>query len=151
VSADHLVPLAALILGSIVLGGGLYEALLVDRAWPTQPILIQPNRGGLRRGVFWVIAQPPFEIALLASAWAVWREPARDWVIAALVAHFGGRIWSLAYFIPHARRFETAGDFTPEQIVLAKRWVRLSRFRAALEAIAIACLAVVILGPAAAP
>jgi hypothetical protein len=58
-------------------------------------------------------------------------------MIVALVTHFGSRAWSFAYFIPGALRFEKMGDLTEEQFRSARRWIRLSRCRPVLEAVAI--------------
>jgi hypothetical protein len=145
-------PLAALALGSVVLGGGVYETLLVDRIWPRNPSIIQPARGGLKRGVFWTIVHPPYELALLASVWLNWTYPvARPWLVAALIAHLVGRSWSFAYFIPRALRFEKMGDLTEDDRRQAKRWVALSRVRPLIEIVSIIGLAIAIIMEAGAP
>jgi hypothetical protein len=144
-----ILPLVALTLGAIGLGGGFYEMLLVDPVWPRNPAVIQPARGGLDRKRFWGPIHALFEIALLVSAWVVWSEPSsRLWIISALSAHFAARIWSFAYFIPRALRFEEMGDLSEEQVRLARRWTRLSRFRPAIEVVSILSLgeAVLVLG-----
>lgn len=136
----------ALILGSIALGGGIYETLLVDAAWPGNLRLIQPHRGGLNRKMFWALVHPLSELALLVSAWMNWSQPSvRVWVIVALVAHFAARAWSFAYFIPRALRFEKLDELTPDDRHAAIRWTKLSRCRPLLEALSIAALAVVLL------
>jgi|HubBroStandDraft_2_1064218.scaffolds.fasta_scaffold408781_1 hypothetical protein len=138
--------LFAVVLGAIGLGGGFYETLLVDRVWPDHPMIIQPSRGGLNRGLFWGPIHALYEVALLVSAWMVWSDSyARSWIIVALVVHFGTRAWSFAYFIPKALRFEKAGDLTEEQLHLARRWIRVSRCRPVLEAISIMAQGAVIL------
>src|SRR5215471_9221553 len=38
----------------MTLGGGFYEVLVVDPAWPRRPDLIQPVRGGISRRRFWI-------------------------------------------------------------------------------------------------
>jgi hypothetical protein len=144
-----IVPLVALAFGAIVLGGGMYETLLVDRAWPRNPAIIQPARGGLDRRVFWTVAHPPYELALLASLWLNWEHPsARRWLIAALVAHFGARVWSFAYFIPMALRFEKIVDLTDDQRQLAEHWIRLSRMRPVIEIISIIALGIAVVAEA---
>jgi hypothetical protein len=138
--------LAAVVLGAIGLGGGIYETLLVDRVWPDNPMIVQPSRGGLNRGLFWAPIHGLYEVALLVGAWVVWSDTnTRTWIIVALFAHFGSRAWSFAYFIPRALRFEKAGDLTEGQADLARRWIRLSRCRVVLEAISIVALCMVIL------
>jgi hypothetical protein len=141
-----LAPLSALVLGAIMLGGGIYETLLVDRVWPDNPAIIQPNRGGISRGLFWMPAHTLYELALFIALWMVWSvTDARWWTVAALAVHFAARAWSMAYFIPRALRFERLGDLTEEQKHEAQRWTRLSRCRPVLEAVSIMALCVVIL------
>ena len=141
-----IVPLVALSLGAVGLGGGLYETLLVDAVWPRNPAFIQPSRGGLDRKRFWGPVHALFEVALLVSAWMVWGEAAaRPWMVAALWAHFAGRVWSFAYFIPRALRFERIGDSSEDQVRLARRWVRLSRLRPIIEIASIISLGGVVL------
>jgi hypothetical protein len=139
-------PLIAIILGAIGFGGGIYEALLVDRVWPDNLAIIQPKRGGLDRKLFWAPIHTLYEIALLASAWTLWSDSyARSWIIVALVAHFVSRLWSFAYFIPKAVRFEILGELTDSERHLARQWTRLSRCRPLLEAVSIVSLGAAIL------
>lgn len=139
-------PLIAIILGAIGFGGGIYEALLVDRVWPDNLAIIQPKRGGLNRMLFWVPINTLYEIALLASAWKLWSDSyARSWIIVALVAHFVSRTWSFAYFIPKAVRFENLSALTDSELLLARQWTRLSRCRPVLEAVSIIALGAAIL------
>jgi hypothetical protein len=136
----------ALVLGSFALGGGVYETLVVDAAWPGNLALIQPNRGGLNRKIFWMLIHPLFEVAILVSAWMNWSDRSvRLWVIVALVGHFTARVWSFAYFIPRALRFEKLAEFTPEDMRLAARWIKLSRCRPLMEAISVVALAMILL------
>jgi hypothetical protein len=141
--------LIALILGTIGLGGGIYETLLVDRAWPDNLAIIQPQRGGLDRKLFWVPIHTLYEVALLVSAWDLWSTDARSWIIVALVAHFVSRAWSFAYFIPKALQFEKLSELTESQVQLARRWTGLSGCRLILEAASITSLgaAILHLGP----
>jgi hypothetical protein len=141
-----LAPLSAVVLGAIMFGGGVYETLLVDRVWPDNPAVIQPERGGLDRKLFWMPAHTLYELALFISLWMLWSAgDARWWIAAALVVHFAARAWSMAYFIPRALRFEKLGDLTQEQRLEARRWTRLSRYRPALEAVSIIALCAAIL------
>ena len=141
-----LAPLSAVILGAIILGGGVYETLLVDRVWPDNPAVIQPGRGGLDRKLFWMPAHTLYELALVVALWMVWNvAAARWWTIAALVVHFAARAWSMMYFIPRAMRFEKVDDLSEEQKHDAHRWISLSRCRPVLEAASIMALCVAIL------
>lgn len=139
-------PLITIILGAIAFGGGIYETLLVDRVWPGNIAIIQPKHGGLNRKLFWGPIHTLYEIALLASAWTLWSDSyARSWIIVALVAHFVSRVWSFAYFIPKAVRFENLSELTDPELHLARQWTHLSRFRPLIEAVSIISLGVAIL------
>lgn len=141
-----LAPLSAVVLGAIMLGGGIYETLLVDRVWPDNPTVIQPSRGGLNRGLFWMPAHTLYELALFITLWMVWSvSEARWWTVATLIVHFAARAWSMTYFIPRALQFERLGDLTQEQRHEARRWTRLSQLRPVLEAVSIMALCVAIL------
>src|SRR4051812_48525080 len=52
------VPLALIAITTLAacasLGGGLYEFLVVDPAWPKRPGIIQPRNGGVSRARFWI-------------------------------------------------------------------------------------------------
>jgi hypothetical protein len=143
-----IIPFIALILGTIGLGGGIYETLLVDKVWPDNLAIIQPQRGGLDRKRFWIPVHSLYEIALLVSAWDLWKTNSRSWIIIALIAHFAARGWSFAYFIPMALRFERLGELDEMQAHLARRWTKLSPRRLILEAASIIALgATVLLSP----
>jgi hypothetical protein len=141
----ELAPLSALILGAIALGGGIYETLLIDRAWPNNPAIIQPSRGGINRGLFWAPVHTLYELALIVATLLVWSDRGvRWWIVAALITHLAARAWSFVYFIPNALRFEKLGDLTEEQRHVARLWTRLSRCRPVLQALSIAGLCVAI-------
>ncbi len=124
----------AVVFGSIGLGGGIYETLLIDPVWPHNPAIVQPSRGGINRKLFWGPIHMLYELALVASAWLAWSDSkARWWIIAAFVTHLSARAWSFAYFIPNAVWFEKLGNFTEEQKRLARQWTRLSRCRPVLQ------------------
>jgi len=139
-------PLIAVVFGAIGLGGGIYEALLVDRVWPDNLAIIQPRRGGLDRKRFWIPIHTLYEIALLASAWTSWSNIyARYWIVVALGAHFVSRAWSFAYFIPRALRFEKLSELNDSDAQLARRWTHLSWRRGVLETVSIISLSAAIL------
>lgn len=139
---------AALILVAGSLGGGVYETALIDRLWPDNPALVQPNRGGINRKRFWMPAHFAFEALLGAALWTAWPRPdARQWLLAALAAHVAMRAWSFAYFIPRAMAFEKAGDLDADQHARAMAWVRASGWRLLLDLAAAVslCLAIIAL------
>ncbi len=122
---------AALALAS--LGGGLYEYLVVDPAWPRRPDLIQPARGGISRRRFWIPAHTAFELLLIAALITAWgTAPVRGRLLVALASHATMRIWSAFDFIPKALAFERA---VPASITeaAARRWSRRSLGRLPLD------------------
>jgi hypothetical protein len=130
----ELASISAVVLGSIGLGGGLYETLLVDPKWPSNPGIVQPSRGGINRGRFWGPIHTLYELALVAATWLVWSDGRlRWWVVSALIIHLAARAWSFAYFIPKALWFEKLGDLTENQKRAARAWTRLSRCRPVLQ------------------
>jgi hypothetical protein len=134
---DGLLVAAAIVL-SAVLGGGMYENLVIDPSWPKRPDLIQPKRGGVRRGRFWLPAHLLFEVLLLSSLAVSWKLPAvRVWLLATTGIHIVTRLWSAFDFIPKALAFEKA-DVVDE--ALAKRWTFRSKFRLPLELVTLALL-----------
>jgi hypothetical protein len=141
----ELAALSAVILGGIGLGGGIYEALLIDPVWPRNPAIVQPSRGGLDRKLFWGPIHTLYEFALIVCVWLVWSDTRiRWWIAAALITHLVARAWSFAYFIPNALRFEKLGDLTEEQQHLARQWTRLSRCRPVLQIISLVAVCGVI-------
>jgi hypothetical protein len=137
--------LASLVLGAIALGGGLYETVLIDRSWPKMPQLIQPQRGGINRALFWGPMHILFEITLLLALWLAWTAPqARYWIIAALVVHFATRVWSFAYFIPLAIKFQNVDVESQPYNEKKYQWVKLSRCRVLLGATVLLMLATAI-------
>ena len=130
--------IAAVIALSAVLGGGMYEHLVIDASWPERPDLIQPNRGGVRRGRFWLPAHLLFEVLLLCSLAVSWKLPAiRLWLLAALGIYIATRLWSAFDFIPKALAFEKA-DVIDE--TLARKWILKSKFRLPLELLTLSFL-----------
>jgi hypothetical protein len=115
------------------LGGGAYEYLVVDRAWPRRLDLIQPSRGGVSRRRFWIPAHTAFELSLVASLVALWDSPAaRTPLLVALATHAAMRLWSAFDFIPKALAFERADPATVDALA-ARRWSRRSLGRLPLD------------------
>src|SRR3954471_15845328 len=83
------------------LGGGLYECLVVDPAWPKRPGIIQPRNGGVSRARFWVPAHAIFEVLLIATLVTAWGEAdVRIALLVALGSHAVMRVWTLVDFVP---------------------------------------------------
>jgi hypothetical protein len=131
---SELALLSAIVIGSIGLGGGLYETLLIDPKWPSNPAIVQPSRGGISRARFWGPIHTLYELALIVATWMVWSDSrVRWWIVAGLIIHLAARVWSFAYFIPKALFFEKLGDLTQDQQRLARAWTGLSRCRPVLQ------------------
>src|SRR6266850_363565 len=87
----------------ILIGGGLYEFLVVDPSWPRRLDIIQPARGGISRKRFWIPAHVVFELLLISALVLAWSLPGvRSWLWIALISHVIMRIWSAFDFIPKA-------------------------------------------------
>lgn len=122
---------AATSLQLALIGGGLYEQIVIDPAWPKRPDLIQPSKGGVSRGRFWAPVHSLFELALIVSLILGWSDrPLRLWLLLALASHLVTRLWSFSYFIRKALAFEKAGTVDE---AAARRWTRLSRLRFPFE------------------
>jgi hypothetical protein len=125
--------LGALVLNAVALGGGIYETGLIDRSWPRMPEMIQPQRGGINRAMFWGPVHGLFEITLLVALWLAWAAlAASPWIIAALVVHVATRVWSFAYFIPLAIKFQNVDTASQPHDGKKVQWVKLSRWRVLL-------------------
>ena len=127
---------AATCLGLMLVGGGLYEFLVVDPFWPKRLDLIQPDRGGISRRRFWVPIHTLFELSVISALVAAWSAPAsRAWLWVALISHAIVRVWSAFDFIPKALAFEKAqpGSITDRS---ARKWTHRSLFRLPLELLA---------------
>jgi hypothetical protein len=125
-STSQLLLAAAAAITWISLGGGAYEYLVVDPAWPDRPDLIQPQRGGVSRKRFWIPTHGLFEFLLLASLIACWDQPAvRTALLVAAASHATLRIWSFLDFIPKALAFERAEPSSISRDA-AVRWSRRS-------------------------
>jgi hypothetical protein len=132
----------ALILAAIVaflacasVGGGLYEALVLDPVWPHRPAIIQPRNGGVSRRRFWIPVHTALEVALIVAIVACWgHHDVRIALLIALASHLLMRVWSLVDFVPKAVAFEKGDPATIERAA-AQRWARRSLLRLPLDII----------------
>jgi hypothetical protein len=132
----------ALILAAIVVflacasvGGGLYEALVLDPVWPHRPAIIQPRNGGVSRRRFWIPVHTALEVTLIVAIVACWgHHDVRIALLIALASHLLMRVWSLVDFVPKAVGFEKSDPATIERSA-AQRWARRSLLRLPLDAI----------------
>src|SRR5258708_27447073 len=126
--------------GLVRLGGGYEEVAVGDPAWPKRPGLVQPSRGGVSRGRFWIAAHVAFEVLLIASLVWAWSQPAvRMPLLVALASHAVMRIWSGFDFIPKVLAFERAEPGTVSEAA-ALAWTRRSRLRLPIELVTCAAM-----------
>ncbi len=126
---------ASILLLAFEVGGGLYEHLVLDRAWPENPALIHVAEGGANRATFWIGIHGALGLSLLAGLWAAWPLlPLRRRLAWALGLHIAMRAWSFAYFIPRALHFESGGPFSPDDV---QTWILLSPLRTLLSVVAL--------------
>jgi hypothetical protein len=94
----------------VTLGGGLYEFLVIDPAWPKRPGIIQPRNGGVSRARFWLPAHLVFEVLLIVTLVVAWGEAdVRIALLVALVSHAvsGSGRWSTSCPRPSPSRRPT--------------------------------------------
>lgn len=124
---------ASFTFSAMSIGGGLYEFLVVDPAWPHRLDLIQPQRGGISRKRFWIPAHSLFEASLILALILWWSVPAVwPWLAIAFISQLAMRVWSILDFIPRALAFETSEPSLSLQKD-ALRWTRRSRLRLPLD------------------
>jgi hypothetical protein len=127
---------AATLVACAVLGGGLYETVVVDPAWPKRPGIIQAHNGGISRRRFWIPAHTAFEVLLIVALIVAWRDAdVRLALLVALVSHLVMRVWSFVDFVPKAVDFEKADPAAVDEAA-AVAWTRRSLWRLPLDLIA---------------
>jgi len=124
----------------VLLGGGLYETVVVDPAWPKRPGIIQAHNGGISRRRFWIPAHTLFEVLLVAALIVSWGDAdVRLALLVALVSHAVMRVWSFVDFVPKAVQFEKADPSGVDEAA-AVAWTRRSLFRLPLDLVTCAAL-----------
>jgi hypothetical protein len=130
----------------VSLGGGLYEYVVVDPAWPKRPGIIQARNGGVSRARFWIPAHIAFEGLLIVTLVAAWHHAdVRTALLIALVSHAVMRVWSLVDFVPKAVAFEKALPADVDEAA-AVRWTRRSLWRLPLDLLTCAAMLVALVG-----
>lgn len=133
---------ATTLLACVVFGGGLYETIVVDPAWPKRPGIIQAHNGGLSRRRFWIPAHTAFEVLLILALIGSWSHPdVRTALLVALASHAVMRVWSLVDFVPKAVVFEKCDPAEVDEAA-AVRWIRRSRLRLPLDLVT--CIAMLV-------
>jgi hypothetical protein len=124
----------------LLLGGGLYETVVVDPAWPKRPGIIQARNGGISRRRFWIPAHTLFEVLLVVALIASWSDAdVRLALLVALVSHAVMRVWSFVDFVPRALEFEKADPAEIDEAA-AVAWTRRSFLRLPLDLVTCAAL-----------
>lgn len=123
-----------------LLGGGLYEIVVVDPAWPKRPGIIQARNGGISRRRFWIPAHTLFEVLLIVALIAARHDAdARLALLVALLSHAVMRVWSLVDVVPKAVKFENTDPAAVDEAA-AVAWTRRSMLRLPLDFITCAAL-----------
>lgn len=131
---------ATTLVACVLLGGGLYETVVVDPAWPKRPGIVQAHNGGISRRRFWIPAHTLFEVLLLIGLVAAWRDAdVRLALLVALISHAVMRVWSFIDLVPKAVEFEKADPAAVEEPA-AVAWTRRSLLRLPLDLITCAAL-----------
>ncbi|KUH80920.1 MULTISPECIES: hypothetical protein [unclassified Mycobacterium] len=124
---------AATLMAAVLLGGGLYETVVIDPVWPKRPGIIQSRNGGISRRRFWIPAHTVFEVLLIVALVAAWSaSDVRAALLVALVSHAVMRVWSLLDFVPKAMAFERTDPAEVDETA-AVRWTRRSLVRLPLD------------------
>lgn len=124
---------AALVAVLLAVGGSIFEHAVIDPAWPSNIEVIQPEKGGVDRKIFWIPIHIAITVLMVLALWASWRLPAvRRGVLIALACYVAMRVWSALYFIPEALRYEKAAPLTGESLEAAWTWVFWSPVRSLL-------------------
>jgi hypothetical protein len=130
----------------VTVGGGLYEFLVVDPAWPKRPGIIQPRNGGVSRARFWIPAHIAFEVLLIVTLVLAWGHvEVRVALLVALASHAVMRVWSLVDFVPKALAFEKTDPASVDEAA-AVRWTRRSLLRLPLDLITCAAMLAALAG-----
>lgn len=131
-SITVLVVAATGLLAGSALGGGLYEATVLDPVWPGRPAIVQPRNGGVSRRRFWIPVQAALTAALIAAVVLCWSNPvARFAMLVGLASHVVARTWSALDAPPGADRADPASVDRAD----ATRWTRRSRLRLVFDAV----------------
>jgi hypothetical protein len=118
-----------------LLGGGLYETVVIDPVWPKRPGIIQARNGGISRRRFWIPAHTLFEVLLIIALIATWHDAdARLALLVALVSHAVMRVWSFVDVVPKAVKFENTDPAAVDEAA-AVAWTRRSLLRLPLDLI----------------
>lgn len=126
----------------VLLGGGLYETVVVDPAWPKRPGIIQAQNGGISRRRFWIPVHTLFEVLLIVALIASWGDAdVRLALLVAFVSHAVMRVWSLVDFVPRAVEFEKADPAGIDEAA-AVAWTRRSLMRLPLDLVT--CVALLV-------
>jgi hypothetical protein len=137
---------AATLIACTLLGGGLYEVLVVDPAWPKRPGIIQARNGGISRRRFWIPAHTVFEVLLIVALIATWDDAdTRLALLVALLSHAVMRVWSLVDFVPKALEFEKTDPAAVDEAA-AVAWTRRSLLRLPLDLVTCAAMLAALAG-----
>ena len=124
---------AATLAVCVLLGGRIYEVVVVDPFWPRRPGIVQARNGGISRVRFWLPAHIVAEVLLVVTLVLAWGHAGVRWaLLVALAAHVATRVWSAVDFVPQARGFDRTDPADVDEAA-ALRWTRRSLLRLPLD------------------
>ena len=132
------------VMGSLILGAGIYESFVVHPAWSRKPPesfvgFVGSPVSRMNISAFWMAATPLYALSGLgALAVALWAGSREVPLILSAVCAVSALAWTLAYFRPTIHRLlQDGGGNAPAGRLQseARRWVRLNWIRVALVAI----------------
>jgi hypothetical protein len=134
---------------ALMLGGGIYESVVISPQWRANPPasfrIIQQSTGvPLQR--FWIPVHTAITVLMVGAITSNWRySQRRDLLLIAAGSYIVMRLWSAVYFIPEMLRFQKVpleSAATPELLSRVTRWTTLTWLREPLDIITQVCLLV---------
>ncbi|HEU5255515.1 MAG TPA: DUF1772 domain-containing protein [Vicinamibacterales bacterium] len=132
------------VMGSLILGAGVYESFVIHPAWSRKPPesfvgFVGSPVSRMNISAFWMAATPLYALSGLgALAVALWAGSREVPLVLSAVCAVSAVAWTVAYFRPTIHRFlDDGGGNTPAGRLQseARRWTRLNWIRMALVAI----------------
>jgi hypothetical protein len=134
---------------ALMLGGGIYESVVICPQWRANPPasfrIIQQSTGvPLQR--FWIPVHVAITVLMIGAVTSNWGySQRRDLLLIGAGSYIVMRLWSAVYFIPEMLCFQKVpleSAATPELLSRVKRWTTLTWLREPLDIITQVCLLV---------
>src|SRR5689334_25383344 len=111
----------------IMNGAGIFETAVIIPRWsasPPESFQIFRGEHGIDLKYFWIAMHLIHEITFIVAIILCWNIPSvKEWLLALFVAHFGVRVWTLAYFAPNIMEFQKIanGQAAPSDLTARTR------------------------------